>query len=125
MTTYCDGCGKRGSGRDPKTNLCPECQEKRKRGERLDFDDVSKNMVAKKKEGYHICNVCRKYKYTLYSNPHLCNDCAIEMLHPDNRSKNMKKAFPKGDCPKCGRFAMQTQWWTGKKYCPVCDSEKV
>jgi hypothetical protein len=37
----------------------------------------------------------------------------------DDKSENMK------DCPKCKRLAMQTQWWTGKKYCPICDSEKV
>jgi len=51
----------------------------------------------------------------------LCPGCA--RLKSDNPSKNM--AFPKGDCPKCGRVAMQTQWYTGKKYCPICDAGDV
>jgi len=55
----------------------------------------------------------------------LCKSCFYkdDKLESDNPSKNM--AFPKGDCSKCGRVAMQVQWYTGKKYCPICDSEKV
>lgn len=30
MTTYCDKCGKRGSGRN-KDNLCPQCQREIKK----------------------------------------------------------------------------------------------
>ena len=39
-------------------------------------------------------------------------------LMSDVFSRNMKDE----DCPKCNRTAMQTVWWTGKKYCPICDS---
>ncbi len=36
MTTYCDNCGERGSGRNDE-NLCPKCaREKRKQNEHKD-----------------------------------------------------------------------------------------
>ena len=39
MTTYCLGCGKRGSY--PYNDYCESCNEKRKNGITLDFEDIN------------------------------------------------------------------------------------